>query len=71
MHRRDSHRSARGGDVMSHFRRHWARRRLRLVDDVEILEAYQRDLEQEAADVAERIRRLAAEPNQEGQTRTS
>jgi hypothetical protein len=37
------------------------RRRLAAADDVASLEAYQRDLEQEAADVAQRIRALRAE----------
>jgi hypothetical protein len=36
------------------------RRRLAAADDVAALEAYQRDLEQEAADVAQRIRVLRA-----------
>jgi hypothetical protein len=43
------------------LRRHWMRRRLAAADDVAALEAYQRDLEQEAADVAQRIRALRAQ----------
>jgi len=46
--------------VAREMRRSRARRRLRLIDDREVLEAYQRDLEQELAEVAERVRRLDA-----------
>jgi hypothetical protein len=57
-HRRTNHRRRFEGDRM---RRHWVRRRLAAADDVTALEAYQRDLEQEAADVAQRIRALKAQ----------
>jgi hypothetical protein len=47
-----------GGLDPTRLRRHWVRRRLEATDDVAALEAYQRDLEQEVADVAQRIRAL-------------
>lgn len=37
-------------------------------DKIEMLEEYQRNLEQETADVAERIRRLREEPADEKET---
>ena len=58
-HHRSNRHGRRGLDP-ARLRRHWLKRRLAAADDITLLEAYQRDLEQEAADVAQRIRELAA-----------
>lgn len=55
-HRERRHR----GFDRARLRRHRVRRRLEATDDVAALEAYQRDLEQTVADVAQRIRDLTA-----------